>query len=153
MKHILVEAAKVNGTMHTLPRDLEFQLEDQANDGLDSAPPPPNWWSIFKGAPKAARHMICVHLVWSIYIITYYGMLLNIRGFGRDYLQVNTIIAGLSEITGTFIGLYLILNSSRKWLLTGILNVLAGLFAYTIWLIPPSIQGIPRVVLLMTVSG
>lgn len=140
----------MNKTMHLLPRDLEFQLEDQANHTLDSSPPPPNWWSLFQG-PKAKRHLICVHLTWSIYIITYYGMLLNIRGFGREYLQVNTVVAGTCEIIGTFIGLYLILNTSRKWLVTGILNVLAGIFAFAIWAIPPSLTGIPRVVLLMTV--
>lgn len=152
VKNILVEAAKMNGTMHMLPRDLEFQLEDQANDSLDTAPAPPNWWSLFSG-PKAKRHVISVHLIWSIYIITYYGMLLNIRGFGRDYLQYNTVVAGICEIIGTLIGLYLILNTSKKWLVTGIFNVLAGIFAFAIWAIPPSLTGIPRVVLMMTVSG
>lgn len=38
--------------------------------------------------------MVCVHLAWSIYIVTYYGMLLNIRTFSRDHLEINTVVAG-----------------------------------------------------------
>lgn len=38
--------------------------------------------------------MICVHLAWSIYIVVYYGMLLNIRSFSREHLEVNTVVAG-----------------------------------------------------------
>lgn len=135
-KAILEEAARINGKKNALPRDLEHLLQVQAASCLEGAPPP-NWWGLWEGH-RAKRHMICVHLVWSIYIVTYYGMLLNIRVFGREHLEVNTIVAGVCEIIGTFIGLYLILNSSRKWLWTGIWNVVAGLAACTIWLIPPS---------------
>lgn len=151
VKQILVEAAQVNGNTHLLPRDLEFQLEEQANQTLDAAPPQPNWWSLFEG-PRAKRHMICVHLCWSIYIITYYGMLLSIRVFGRDYLQVNTVVAGCTELTGTFIGLYLILRTERKWLYAGLFNVIAGLFALTIWWTPDWLQGVPRVAFYMATA-
>ena len=30
----------------------------------------------------------------SVYIVIYYGFLLNIRNFGRQYLEENTIVAG-----------------------------------------------------------
>lgn len=63
-------------------------------------------------------------------------MLLNIRSFSRDHLEVNTVVAGVCEIVGTFIGLALILTTTRKWLWTGIFNILAGCLAYTGWLVP-----------------
>lgn len=56
-------------------------------------PPPAGWWSIWKG-PRAKCNMVAVHLAWSIYIVVYYGMLLNIRAFSRDHLEINTAIAG-----------------------------------------------------------
>lgn len=100
-------------------------------------PPPSNWWSIWEG-PRAKINMLAVHLAWSIYIVVYYGMLLNIRAFSRDHLEINTIIAACSEITGVFIGLFFIMKTTKKWLWTGIFNIIAGLFAYTIWLVPPT---------------
>ncbi|XP_073822110.1 organic cation transporter protein isoform X2 [Musca autumnalis] len=146
-KQILIECAEYNGTRHTLPHDIDQQLELQAQTAMD-APPPAGWWSLWKGK-KAVRHMVCVHLCWSIYIVVYYGMLLNIRSFSRDHLHVNTVIAGISEIIGTFIGLFLILKTTRKWLWTGLFNVLAGCVAYTAWLVPHDIPFNARVALLM----
>ncbi|XP_013115754.1 organic cation transporter-like protein isoform X2 [Stomoxys calcitrans] len=146
-KQILIECAEYNGTRHSLPHDIDQQLELQAQTAMD-APPPAGWWSIWKGE-KAIRHMVCVHLCWSIYIVVYYGMLLNIRSFSREHLQINTVIAGLSEIIGTFIGLFLILKTKRKWVWTGLFNVVAGCIAYMGWLVPQDIPIDGRVALLM----
>lgn len=89
---ILVESANYNSRAHVLPDNLDHLLQQQSVD-VQTAPPPAGWWSLWKGR-RAVRHMICVHLAWSIYIVVYYGMLLNIRSFSREHLEVNTIIAG-----------------------------------------------------------
>lgn len=133
-KKILLQCIDVNGTRYGLPHDIDQQLQLQAMTAMD-APPPAGWWTLWKG-PKAIRHMTCVHLCWSIYIVVYYGMLLNIRTFGRDHLEINTIIAGACEIIGTFIGLFLILYTTHKWQWTGIFNIVAGCIAYLGWLVP-----------------
>ncbi|KAM7362398.1 organic cation transporter protein isoform 2-T2 [Cochliomyia hominivorax] len=146
-KQILIECAEMNGTRYSLPHDIDQQLQLQAQTAMD-APPPASWWSIFKGE-KAVRHMICVHLCWSIYIVVYYGMLLNIRSFSREHLHINTVIAGISEIIGTFIGLFLILKTTRKWIWTGLFNIIAGCIAYMGWLVPKDIDFDGRVALLM----
>lgn len=91
-KQILIESAKCNQRMHLIPSDLDQLLEQQSAQ-VRSAPPPASWWTLWKGE-KAVRNMICVHLAWSIYIVTYYGMLLNIRTFSREHLEINTIVAG-----------------------------------------------------------
>lgn len=91
-KACLLESALYNEKLHMVPSDLDHLLHQQAAS-IQSEPPPAGWWSLWKG-PRAVRHMICVHLAWSIYIVVYYGMLLNIRAFSRDHLEVNTIIAG-----------------------------------------------------------
>lgn len=76
-----------------LPANLEYLLRQQVID-VQNEPPNAGWWTLWKG-PKAIRHMICVHITWAIYIITYYGMLLNIRAFSREHLEINTAIAGI----------------------------------------------------------
>ncbi|XP_036229375.1 organic cation transporter-like protein isoform X1 [Bactrocera oleae] len=146
-KNILMQCVEVNGTRYGLPHDIDQQLQLQAQTAMD-APPPPGWWSIWKGE-NVVRNLICVHLAWSLYIVVYYGMLLNIRSFSREHLEVNTAVAGLSEIIGTFIGLFLILKTTRKWLWTGLFNVLAGLIAYLGWLVPTNLPFDARVALLM----
>ncbi|SPP84563.1 solute carrier family 22 member 3 isoform X2 [Drosophila guanche] len=133
-KKILLQCADVNGTRYSLPHDIDQQLELQAQTAMD-APPPSGWWSMWKGE-RAVRHIICVHLAWSLYIVVYYGMLLNIRSFSREHLYINTFFAGLSEMIGTFIGLFLIMKTTRKWLWTGLFNMVAGCIAYCGWLVP-----------------
>lgn len=82
----------MNERKHLIPGDLDELLQRQSEQ-VQAEPPPANWWSLWKG-PNAVKHMICVHLIWSIYVPIYYGMLLNIRGFSRDHLEINTVIAG-----------------------------------------------------------
>ncbi|CAD6991768.1 unnamed protein product [Ceratitis capitata] len=146
-KNILLQCVDVNGTQYGLPHDIDQQLQLQAQTAMD-APPPPGWWSIWKGH-NVVRNLICVHLAWSVYIVVYYGMLLNIRSFSREHLEVNTAVAGLCEIIGTFIGLFLILKTTRKWLWTGLFNVVTGLIAYLGWLVPDDLSFNTRVALLM----
>lgn len=91
-KEILIESAQYNERMDLVPRNLDELLEQQSAE-VRSAPSPAGWWTLWKG-DGAVRHMVCVHLAWSIYIVTYYGMLLNIRTFSRDHLEINTVVAG-----------------------------------------------------------
>ncbi|XP_067615895.1 solute carrier family 22 member 3 isoform X2 [Eurosta solidaginis] len=146
-KDILMQCIEVNGTSYILPHDIDWQLQLQAHTAMDAAPPP-GWWSIWKGH-KVIKNLICVHLAWAIYIVAYYGMLLNIRAFSREHLEINTVVAGMSEIVGTFIGLFLILKTTRKWIWTGLFNVVAGLIAYLGWLVPKHFPFDARVALLM----
>lgn len=110
-KEILIESAQYNQRMHLIPSNLDELLEQQSAE-VRSAPSPAGWWTLWKGefslksqklqfrkisyfaGERAVRHMVCVHLAWSIYIVTYYGMLLNIRTFSRDHLEINTVVAG-----------------------------------------------------------
>jgi hypothetical protein len=133
-KEILLEATKMNGT--PLAKDIDNQLQDLANESMKPIEEP-SWLDIWEG-PKVKLHLIACHLAWSIYIVTYYGMLLNIKNFGREYRFVNTVIAGLCEILGTFIGLFLIMTSANKWQWTSLFNIIGGFIAFTVWLIPDS---------------
>lgn len=46
------------------------------------------------------------------------------------------IISGACEILGVLCGLLLILYTKRKWMYTGLFNIVGGLIAYSAWLIP-----------------
>lgn len=133
-KEVLLEAAEFNGTLQNVPKDLETLLMHETEK---EAPEEPGYWSMWEDR-RTIINLICCHLAWSIYIVVYYGYLLNIRVYGRDYLEENTIIAAFCEIAGTFIGYSLIMKTTKKWMWSSLLNIVGGLVSYTIWLVPPT---------------
>ena len=138
VRKILIDAATVNGKLNEIPptHDLDKHLELQAAE-MQCVPREPSWWEMWIG-PGVKKNLIACHLAWSIYIIIYYGYLLNVRLFGSHRSAINTIIAGLCEILGTFLGCYLILNTTRKWMWTSILNILSSFVALSAHFIPSS---------------
>ncbi|XP_058836091.1 solute carrier family 22 member 13 [Topomyia yanbarensis] len=146
-KAVLEDSAKVNGNTNQIPSDFVDQLNLMA-EIMKTKPDPDPWWSIWE-TYKTRKNLILVHLAWSIFIIVYYGMLLNIRAFGTDHLQINTVIAGASEIIGTFIGFGLIMCTAKKWFLAGLFNIFGGLVTYLAWIIPAEVIGNLRTVFLM----
>ncbi|XP_062555789.1 organic cation transporter-like protein [Armigeres subalbatus] len=149
-KGYLLECARFNKTEANIPNDFDHQLKSYSDAAVEQ-PEPDSWWTIW-GEKNRRKNLICVHLAWSLFIVVYYGMLLNIRAFGRDHLRINTVIAGLSEFTGTSIGFALIMFTKNKWFWTGLFNIAGGLITYCGWLIPPEITGDKRVALLMVTA-
>uniref|UniRef100_A0A8D8P4Q7 (northern house mosquito) hypothetical protein n=1 Tax=Culex pipiens TaxID=7175 RepID=A0A8D8P4Q7_CULPI len=131
-KSVLIESTKINKNTF-LQNDIDLQLKTASQAEMDKVSE--GWWMIWK-EKTAIKNLLRVHLAWSIFIVVYYGMLLNIRAFGRDHLTMNTIIAGACEMIGTFGGLYLIICSNKKWFWCGLLNIAGGLIAYIAWIIP-----------------
>ncbi|XP_038106502.1 organic cation transporter-like protein [Culex quinquefasciatus] len=144
-KSVLIESTKINKNTF-LQNDIDLQLKTASQAEMDKVSE--GWWMIWK-EKTAIKNLLRVHLAWSIFIVVYYGMLLNIRAFGRDHLTMNTIIAGACEMIGTFGGLYLIICSNKKWFWCGLLNIAGGLIAYIAWIIPTNISENQRVMLLM----
>lgn len=123
------------GNDKTIPVDLEQKLYEQSIRMEEKKIPSPGWFSLWRGS-YAVRNMICIHLVWSCYVISYYGMLLNVKVFSRDHIHINAMVAGICELIGVFFGLFLIMTSKRKWLWIGMFNIIAGCIAFTAWMIP-----------------
>lgn len=140
---IVIESAEMNKREHLLPANLKGLLQNQAKN-MQNEPPAPGWCTLWKGE-RAVRHMICVHLCWSIYIIVYYGMLLNIRAYSREHLEITTVVAALCEILGIMCGLLLILFTRRKWLYTGLFNICAGMISYSAWFLPTDSKLPPQI--------
>jgi Sugar (and other) transporter len=92
-KEVLLNAARINGKTDFTEANLEKQLQIQAAAVLE-VPPEPSYWEMWRGQ---AKNLTAVHLSWAITIVTYYGFLLNIRNFGVQYLEENTIICGETE--------------------------------------------------------
>lgn len=100
-KEILLEAARINGKTDFSESELEKQLHIQSNAVMDG-PPEPSYWEMWRGK-GVAKNLIAVHWSWSVYIVIYYGFLLNIRNFGIYYLEENTIICGKQLLaSGTY---------------------------------------------------
>lgn len=98
-------------------------------------PPQAKWCTIWDGKPRK-RYLLAVHYAWSVYVLLFNSMVLNIRAYGRDHLAINTVAIAFSEIVGVFIGLYLILYTRRRWLWSGLLSITSGILGYFTWLIP-----------------
>lgn len=127
----------MNQQSHRIPADFDLQVEVQGKALIEqNQVPVPNWWLLFRG-PNAVRKVVCVHWCWAIYLFCYYGTLLNIRTFGRHLLHINTAVAGVCEIIGVFMGLFLIMCTDRKWLWAGVANVVASLITCLVWVVPP----------------
>lgn len=91
-KDILLEGASINErNAFILPR-LDLRLREQAAATLKE-PAPLGWWSLWNNRENVII-MIALHIAWAVYVTNYNGMLLNIRAFGREYLEVNTVAAG-----------------------------------------------------------
>lgn len=98
-------------------------------------PPQANWCSIWDGNPRK-RYLFAVHYAWSVYILLFNCMVLNIRAYGRDHLPINTVAIAFSEIFGVLVGMYLVLYTRRRWLWSGLLSIASGCLAYFTWFIP-----------------
>uniref|UniRef100_A0A336MXX4 CSON007149 protein n=1 Tax=Culicoides sonorensis TaxID=179676 RepID=A0A336MXX4_CULSO len=131
-KSILLEAARVNNRLSSIPKDFDALLHNQMKK-IMAEPPPAKWSQIWEDW-RTNINLACVHLSQTLSIILYYAILLNISVYGREYLYATTIVAGLSELLGAFIGYGFVICTKRlKWQFTGLLNIAGGLFFFTSW--------------------
>lgn len=107
--------------------DLIFSFRSDAKQA--------SWCEIWDGKPSKI-YLFAVHYAWSVYVLLFNCVVLNIRAYGRDHLSINTVAIGFSEIVGVFIGMYLVLYTSRRWLWAGVIAITCGCLAYFTWLIP-----------------
>ncbi|XP_063708956.1 solute carrier family 22 member 4-like [Culicoides brevitarsis] len=132
-KAILLESARVNNRQSSIPKDFDELLAKQMNR-IKAEPPPAKWTEIWEDT-RTSINLACVHLSQTFSIILYYAILLNIAVFGRENLYTTTIVAGLSELIGAFVGYAFVLHTKRlKWQLTGLLNIVGGLLFLIPWI-------------------
>jgi len=139
-----------------IPDDLYGRLQDHANK-MEKKDKGPSIWAQFrelwKGTYIWKRNLACVHFAISCYIVCYFGMLLNAKSFGRDRLQINTMMMGVAEICGIFIGTYFIMNKGRyKWRYTAIFNLVAAVISICAWLVPTTMPEQQRISLLVYIA-
>lgn len=149
--NVMMTAAKINGKNDFTKDELELELKNLATQALND-PPEAEWVSIWEGNFSHKWRLFVAHVSWSVYLMLYFTYLLHVRAMGRIYLRTNTIIAGISEIIGTFIGLFLILNTTKKWLWTSLLNIAASLVAISANFVPDTVPPFQRMVIYMTTA-
>lgn len=89
---VLLNVVSTNETQHNVTSELRQRLCDQAVSN-SKEPPPSGWLALWKG-PRIVICIIALHIAWAIYVTNFYGLLLNVRVFGREYLSLNTVILG-----------------------------------------------------------
>lgn len=133
VEKIIREAAEINDRMYKIPVDFTEQLNIQSNSFKNNPPKEAKWIELWSG-PRAKTNFVAAHIALAVFIINFMGMLLNIRSFGRDYLVLNTVIMGFSEIVGCFLALHFTLKHNNwKWQLAGGFNIVAGLIGFLGW--------------------
>ena len=150
-KKILLEAAKFNRKENFSEDELEKDLQAMAK-AMKNGPAEPSVLDIWKDSFDVKIKLFVSHLGWSVYLMLYFGLLLHVRAMGRNYLEVNTVIAGISELIGTFIALYLILHTSKKWFWTSFLNIITSIIAFSAIFVPDSVPPFQRMVIYMATS-
>lgn len=148
---VLKDAAMVNKKENFSEDSLKKQLTELA-DAMRFDPPEPSLLSVWSAPFVMKVRLFVVHIGWSVFLMLYYASLLNVRAMGRKYLEVNTIIAGISEIIGTFIALYLILKTGRKWTYMSQFNIAMSVIAYSANYLPHSFPPFERMVIYMTAA-
>lgn len=139
----LLDAMRVNNKSEELPSNVDsfLQLEAAAVAKL----PKPDTWPSLWSSKKQIVLMIALHTAWAVDVTNYNGMLLNIRVFGRDYLIINTIVCGVCEIVGVFCAYFIVMNATnRKFLCSGLFNIIAGAASCLGLIFPKSCKYIKR---------
>lgn len=149
--NVLLDAAKVNKKKDFTEDNLLKQLSEMS-ESMQNDPPEPSLLSIWQGTFTLKRKLFVAHIGWSIYLMLYFGLLLHVRAMGRDYLEVNTMIAGAAELAGTFIGLLLILYTEHKWVWTSLLNIFTSLVAFAANFVPDTVPPFQRMMIFMATA-
>lgn len=149
---IMLDAARVNKKTDFNRDDLIADLIEISAE-MKKAPPEPSIFSIWDGNSKQNLALLAAHVGWSAYLSLYFASLLHVRSMGRNYLEVNTVIAGLSELVGNFIAMYLILNTTKKWMWTSLLNISTSFIQYSALLIPLSATPFQRMIIMMATTS
>lgn len=148
---VLKDAARVNGKTDFHEDDMYKKLAELA-EVMRHDPPEPTLLSIWRVPSTIKIRLLVAHIGWSVYLMCYYASLLNVRAMGRRYLQVNTVLAGVSEIVGTFIALFLIMKTGRKWTYMSQLNIALSLIAYSANYLPHDFPPFERTVIYMAAA-
>lgn len=124
---ILLDAARIN-KQEVDESKIECELNNLSKI-YRNEPEAPSVWSIWEGNYRHKLHLFIAHLGWTIYLSLFFASLLHVKSLGKNYLEINTVIAGMSEVLGTFIGLFFILKTTNKWMWASIFNIFTSLIS------------------------
>ncbi|TDG46930.1 hypothetical protein AWZ03_006634 [Drosophila navojoa] len=135
VQQLLQQAARTNERCSRLPDDLCLQLE-LLGERLRSQPPAARWLELWHGHPHAKLHMLATHMALATFLVSHLGLLLSVRSFGRDYVTPNTMFAGLAEILGCLLAVYLCRShNAHKWQWAGGFCIVGGCVGCLCWLL------------------
>lgn len=146
---IVLDAAIINRKSYVLRVNL---LEEVKIDSCKKQAENASYTDLWR---KDFSNTFFIHIVWGVIITSHNGLLLNTRAFGRENLHRNIMLTGIlaglissnrsilifhfsnlgiSELIGVTFAFSFILRNQRKWLWTGLLNIIAGFFVVVLFL-------------------
>ncbi|XP_037031235.1 solute carrier family 22 member 1-like isoform X1 [Bradysia coprophila] len=129
---LLVHAAECCDLKDNLPANLAFKLKLQAMQLLRHRRQA-TWLSLWQNTALTSLRVLSTHIAFACFTIMYFGMVLNMRNYGRYQLPTSARFLALSELTGCFVGYLFVSKTKHTFLWSGIFNVFGALTAFCIW--------------------
>lgn len=130
---ILTEAAESYNSTAEIPKDLKWLLDLKITE-LKSSPPPKRFVTLWNASIRDTFKYISFYVAWSCFTINYFGMMLNMRNYGKFNLPRNAqLLAGFELFGCFFASLISVYSKKHKWMLSGMFNIIGGLCALNIW--------------------
>ncbi|XP_017025130.1 solute carrier family 22 member 3 [Drosophila kikkawai] len=130
---ILLEAARMNGGILKVSKELPHQL-GQLRERMQEQTPPAQWMELWMGDRRSTFRLVAVHMALATFMVVNTGLLLHVRSFGREHLVSNTLAMGLAEMLGCLLALHLTFNRhDQKWQWAGAFAIVVGSIGSICW--------------------
>lgn len=129
---LLVHAAECCDLKHMLPANLAFKLKLQATQLLRDQRQA-KWLQLWQNSARINLRVLSTHIAFACFTIMYFGMMLNMRNYGRYQLPKNARFLAVSELAGCFMGYLFLTKTRHTFLWSGMFNVLGASIACCMW--------------------
>lgn len=129
---LLVHAAECCDFKDNLPANLAFKLKLQATQLIRSQRQA-NWFKLWQSSAQTRIRVLSTHIAFACFTIMYFGMVLNMRNYGRYQLPKSARFLAVSELTGCFLGYLFVTKTKHTFLWSGMFNMVGALIAYCMW--------------------
>lgn len=129
---ILVQAAKSCDLTENLPKNLAFKLKLQASHLLRQRPQA-KWLKLCQYSASTNLRVFSIHVAFACFTIMYFGMVLNMPNYGRRHLGKSARFISVFEVIGCCLGYLFATKTKRKFLWSGIFNIVGASTAYCMW--------------------
>lgn len=134
VKDIILDAATSPWSKAKIPKNLKSLLSEKVAEVRNVAPQQ-GFLSLWHDSYKSRVRYVCFYVSYACITINFFGMMLNMRNYGKFSMPLNAQTLAYFEIFGCLFALVISLYfNRRKFALSGIFNIVGGVCALTVWI-------------------